>query len=116
MTKDWSRPNLRRHGDALNQRRRAVGQYHFCNRKRRFRVNLFRNKRRRTERFWKRSELARYLPERLLLVGPVQCRVVEAMHDGGFDDFEIGRDVEIARHVERGIADVEDFAPGLPAS
>ena len=51
--------------------------------------------------FWKHTEFARYLLERLLLVGPVQGRVVEAMHDGGFDDFEIGRDVEIARHVQR---------------
>ena len=71
------------------------------NRKRRFLVNLFRNKRRRFDRFWKDPEFARYLLERLLLVGPVQGGVVEALHDGGFDDFEIGRDVEIARHVQR---------------
>ena len=43
----------------------------------------------------------------------MQGQIVEAVHDGGFDDFEIGRDVEIARHVQRRIADVKDFAPGL---
>ena len=105
-----------RHGDALDQRRFPRQPRHFCNRKRRLFVNLFRNKRRRLDRFWKHAEFARYLRERLLLVGPVQGGVVEAVHDGGFDDFEIGRDVEIARHVERGIADVQDFAPGLAAS
>src|ERR1700733_5954902 len=91
-------------------------QLYFLSRKRFFLVNRFRNKRRRLDRFWKDAELARYLRERLLLVGPVQGCVVEAVHDGGFDDFEIGRDVEIRRHVERGIADVQDFAPGLPGA
>src|ERR1019366_1659471 len=105
-----------RHNDALDQRRRCTGQYYFFSRKRRFFVNLFRNKRRRFDRLWKRAEFARYLPERLLLVGPVQGGVVESLHDGGFDDFEIGRDVEIARHVERRIADVQDFAPRLLAA
>src|ERR1700760_5140810 len=92
-----------------------VEPYYFLSRKRRFLVNRFRNKRRRSDPFWKHTELARYLLERLLLVGPVQGRVVEAVHDGGFDDFEIGRDVEIARHVERGIADMQDFAARLAA-
>src|ERR1700733_9687054 len=78
--------------------------------KRRFFVNLFRNKRR---RFWKHTELARYLLERLLFIGPMQGGVVEPVHDGWFDDFEIGRDVEIARHIKRGIADVQDLAAGL---
>src|SRR6266567_8318729 len=95
---------------------RLCDQCYFFSRKRRLFVNLFRNKRRRLDRLWKHAELARYLLERLLLVGPVQGRVVEALHDGGFDDFEIGRDVEIARHVERRIADVQDFTPGLPAA
>src|SRR6201986_3214522 len=81
--------------------------------KRRLFVNLFRNKRR---RFWKYTELARYLLERLLFVGPMQGGVVEPVHDGWFDDFEIGRDVEIARHIERGVADVQDFAAGLSRS
>src|SRR6202020_3629638 len=90
-----------------------VEPYYFLSWKRRFLVNRFRNKRRRSGPFWKHAELARYLPERLLLVGPVQVCVVEALHDGGFDDFEIGRDVEIARHVERGIADMQNFAAGL---
>src|ERR1700733_3337228 len=78
--------------------------------KRRLFVNLFRNKRR---RFWKHTELARYLLERLLFVGPMQGGVVEPMHDGWFDDFEIGRDVEIARHIKRRVADMQDFATGL---
>src|ERR1044072_6686258 len=39
---------------------------------RRFFVNRLRNERRRTERFWKHTESARYLLERLLHVGPVQ--------------------------------------------
>src|SRR6266404_9451493 len=90
-----------RHGDALDQRRLFTRQCYFLSRKRRFLVNLFRNKRRRLDRLWKHAEFAGYLLERLLLVGPVQGGVVEAVHDGGFDDFEIGRDVEIARHVER---------------
>src|SRR6185312_4816261 len=75
------------------QCRTGGSRYHFRSRKRRFLVSLFRSKRRRTDGFWKRSESARYLPERLLLVGPVQGGVVETPHDGGFDDFEIGRDV-----------------------
>ena len=90
----------------------VFGRGHFCRRKRRLFVNRFRNKRRRFD-LWKHTEFARYLLERLLLVGPVQRGVVEPVHDRGFDDFEIGRDVEIARHVERGIADMQDFAPGL---
>ncbi|ODM82993.1 hypothetical protein A6452_18650 [Bradyrhizobium elkanii] len=65
--------------------------------------------------FWKHTKFAGYLLERLLLVGPVQGRVVETVHDGGFDDFEIGRDVEVARHVERGIADMQDLAARLAA-
>src|SRR5580704_9109147 len=68
------------------QRRFLAGQGHFFSRKRRLFVNLFRNKRRRLDRLLKRAEFARYLPERLLLVGPVQGGVVEAVHDGGFDD------------------------------
>src|SRR5215831_14919892 len=92
----------------------ARGRTHFLSRNlsRRFFVRRFRNKRRRTERFWKHTESARYLLERLLLVGPVQGCVVEAVHDGGFDDLEIGRDVEVAGHVERGVADVQDLAAG----
>jgi hypothetical protein len=96
--------------DQLRRGRRG----HFRSRKRRLFVNLFRNKRRR-DRFWKHTELARYLLERLLLVGPMQRRVVESVDDGGFDDLEIGRDVEIARHVERGVADMQDFAARFPA-
>src|SRR3954447_612692 len=69
--------------------------HHFFSRNRRLFVKRFRNERRRTERFWKHTEGAGYLLERLLLVGPVQGGVVEAVHDGGFDDFEIGRDVEV---------------------
>lgn len=89
------------HGDAIDQHHFFIVQHYFPSRKRRFLVNLFRNKRRRLDCFWKDTELTRYLLERLLFVGPVQGGVVEAVHDGGFDDFEIGRDVEIARHVER---------------
>src|SRR6266702_8350778 len=92
---------------------RLGDQGYFFSRKRRLFVNLFRNKRRRLDRLWKHAEFASYLLERLLLVGPVQGRVVEALHDGGFDDFEIGRDVEVARHLERCITNVQDFAPGL---
>src|SRR5689334_11535825 len=88
---------------------------HFLSRKRRFLVSLFRSKWRRF-RFWKHTELARYLRERLLLVGPVQGGVVEAVHDGRLDDFEIGRDVEVPGHVERGIANVQDLAAGAPAT
>src|SRR5205085_8206028 len=86
---------------------------YFCSRNRRLFVNRFRNKRRRLERFWKHTEFARYLLERLLLVGPVQGGVIEAVHDGGFDDLEIGRDVEVARHVQRRIADMQDVATRL---
>jgi hypothetical protein len=78
-----------------------IFQHYFPSRKRRLFVNRFRNKRRRLERFWKHTELARYLLERLLLVGPVQGGVVESVDDGGFDAFELGRDVEIARHIQR---------------
>src|SRR5215468_6529920 len=104
------------HGEAFDQRIGLGGRSYFINRKRRFLVNRFRNKRRRTDRFWKHTEFVRYLRERLLLVGPMQRGVVKAANDGGFDDFEIGRDVEIARHVERGVADMQDLATGLPAS
>src|SRR3954451_2193471 len=93
--------------------RRGSSHAHFLSRKRRLFVNRFRNERRRTYRFWKRSEFARYLPERLLLVGPMQGRVVEPLHNGGFDDFKIRRDVEIARHVQRRISDVQYFATRL---
>ena len=89
------------HGDALDQHHFIIVQSYFERRKRRLLVNRFRNKRRRPDRFWKHTELARYLLERLLFVGPVQGGVVEAVNDGGFDDFKIGRDVEIAWHVER---------------
>src|SRR5437016_6303620 len=84
-----------RHRDALDKRR-SVARGYFCSRNRRLFVNRFRNKRRRLERFWKHTEFARYLLERLLLVGPVQGGVIEAGHDGGFDYLEIGRDVEVA--------------------
>jgi hypothetical protein len=40
--------------------------------------HLFRNKRRRLDSLWKHAEFARYLLERLLLVGPVQGGVIEA--------------------------------------
>ena len=50
---------------------------------------------------WKGIFLRRYLRERLWLVRPMQRGVVEAVFDGRFDDGEIGRDVEVARHVER---------------
>ncbi|GCC46334.1 hypothetical protein chiPu_0030571, partial [Chiloscyllium punctatum] len=93
---------------------RGLRGHHFRSRKRRLFVNRFRNKRRRPV-LWKHTEFARYLLERLLLVGPVQGRVVETVHDGGFDDFEIRRDVEVARHVERGIADMQDLAARLAA-
>src|SRR6266567_1289442 len=43
-------------------------------------------------------------------------KISELMDDGGFHDLEIGRDVEIARHVERRIPDVQDFAAGLPGA
>src|SRR6266480_6091769 len=75
------------HGDALDQRRLVGSQRYFLRWKRRFLVNLFRNKRRRFDRFSKDPEFAGYLLERLLLVGPVQGGVVEALHDGGFDYF-----------------------------
>jgi len=45
----------------------------FLSRKRRSLGHLFRNKRRRVDRFWKRAELARYLPERLFLLS-AQCK------------------------------------------
>src|SRR5258706_15359918 len=67
-------------GSCINTSRLLGDPHHFFSRKRRLLVNLFRNKRRRVDRFWKRAELARYLPERLLLVGPVQGGVVEAVH------------------------------------
>src|ERR1700712_4005286 len=101
-----------RHGHALDEGRLYRDLHYFRSRNRRLLVNLFRNKRRRLD-LWKHTEFAGYLRERLLLVGPVQGGVVEAVHDGGFDDFEIGRDVEVAGHVERGIADVQDLAAGL---
>src|SRR3569623_2867369 len=104
--------------DGMRGLGRDLPRAHFFSRhlSRRLFVNRFRNKRRRTDRFWKHTEGARYLLERLLLVGPVQGGVVEAVHDGGFDEFEIGRDVEVAGHVERGIADVQDLAPGGAAA
>src|SRR6476660_10335224 len=102
--------------DALGQRSPFDDSGYLRIRRRSLRlfVNLFRNKRLR-ERFWKHTEFARYLLERLLLVGPMQRRVVESVDDGRFDDLEIGRNVEIARHVERGIADMQDLAPRLAA-
>src|SRR6202161_3499894 len=105
---------LARLGAVLWRHAGALDRGYFLSRKRRLLVNRFRNKRRRLDRFWKDTEFACHLLERLLLVGPVQGRVVEALHDGGFDDFEIGRDIEIARHVERRITDMQDFAAGLP--
>src|SRR6516165_9547191 len=104
------------HGEAFDQRIGPGGRNYFLNRKRRFLVNRFRNKRRRTDRFWKHTEFVRYLRERLLFVGPMQGGVVEAPDDGGLDDFEIGRDVEVARHVEGGVADMQDLATRLLAS
>src|SRR5579872_4070175 len=104
----------RRYGYGEGWPQNAGRAHYLRNRKRRFFVSRFRNERRRLERFWKHTELARYLLERLLLVGPMQGRVVEAVHDGRFDDFKIGRNVEIARHVERGVADMQDFATRLP--
>src|ERR1700742_2108068 len=100
----------KRAGEVFDGRTGPAFRGYLANRKRRFFVSRFRNKRR---RFWKHTELARYLLERLLLVGPMQRGVVEAMLNGRLYDFEIGRDVEIARHVERGVADVQDFAPRL---
>ncbi len=58
--------DMLRDGDALDQRRLLDNESHLFSRNRRFLVNLFRNKRRRVDRFWKRAEFARYLPERLL--------------------------------------------------
>src|SRR5437879_6958660 len=86
--------------DVLDHGFRNGDRSHFRNRNRRRFVSLFRSKRRRPDIVWKHTELARYLLERLLLVGPVQGGVVEAVHDGGFDDLEVRRDVEIARHVQ----------------
>src|SRR3974390_872763 len=57
------------HGEPLDKPRFPD---HFWIRKRRRFVNLFRNKRRRPDRFWKHTEFARHLLERLLLVGPMQ--------------------------------------------
>src|SRR3954454_22415927 len=94
-----------RDGDALDQGR-LFDRTHFLKRKRRLLANRFRNKRRRIGGLWKHAEFARYLPERLLLVGPVQCRVIETLDDGGLDDLEIRRDVEIPRHVQRRVADM----------
>src|SRR4051794_36125368 len=68
--------------DSLDHGFRNGDRSYFRNRNRRRFVSLFRSKRRRPDIVWKHTELARYLLERLLLVGPVQGGVVEAVHDG----------------------------------
>src|SRR6185369_2481166 len=65
-------------GQTETARRQFITQRYLPSRKRRLLVKRFRNNRRRSDRFWKHTELARYLLERLLLVGPMQGGVVEA--------------------------------------
>ena len=44
-------------------------------------------------------------------IGPIHELVVEILHQGRFDDFEIRRNVEIARRVKRGMANLQDLTP-----
>src|SRR5690606_33482548 len=43
----------------------------------------------------------------------MQLLVVEAVSERRLDDVEIWREVEIARRVQRIVADMQDFAPGI---
>src|SRR5215813_4729492 len=66
-----------------------------------FRNERSRRRRKRFERFLKRIFAFRHLRGRNRQVGPVHLAVVEAAFDRRLDDGEVGRDVEVARRVER---------------
>src|ERR1700692_5038248 len=51
-----------------------------------------------------------------LRVGPVQRLIVEAAGDGRLHDVEIRRNIEVARAIERRVADLQNLLERLPAA
>ena len=49
-------------------------------------------------------------------IGPLQRLVIEALADGRLDHVEIRRNVEVARAIQRGVADLQNLLPRLPAA
>ena len=49
-------------------------------------------------------------------IGPLQPLVIEAARDRRLDHVEIGRDVEVARAIQRGVADFQNLLARLPAA